>query len=647
MKSRHDEAGMVCLRIGGLVSSHGSGSWTLPRMVLILASLAWTGSTNAQEQPRPKDTPGAILAPKLSAAEPVPPPRLPEPMPATVAPQHAIGINGFPTSLMPLPQKPPRSTAEVTSLIDSLSATDGTFEVIVGEGRVLTLKKDIAQPGKPKPLIAVGDPSVVEYFVIGSRQIRIIGQRIGATDFSIGTGDNQVYTFQVQVVADLNVLRCQLRAVFPDANLRLAMIKDHVVVEGEARDTAEATRIIETIRAYLLSVQATQTKKVSGQASAPAGSGGGGRPAPGPVRPGPEPIPAPAGPPGADAVPEPSQLSVTGTVAEPHIINLIRVIGSQQVLLKVRVAELNRTAMREIGADLLAVDPSSGAIVGTQIGGAGISAAGTLIRGLTGQATGVSSGNTTVFGIFQNGDFEVFLRALRRNLILKTLAEPNLVCLNGHQASFLAGGEFPVPVPQVGASGVAPTVTVQFREFGVRLLFTPYIQDGEVIRLSVDPEVSTIDFSLGTVLVAGGSPVPGLNTRKAHTVVEMKPGQTLMIAGLLQLSLDGQTSRIPGLGDLPIIGPFFSNTTSGRVEKELVVLVTPYLVEPLWPDQVPPLPGDEVNAPNDLELYFFGRIEGRTGKDFRATTRYDDPFHLIHHLKLEKKYLAGPCGFSD
>jgi pilus assembly protein CpaC len=120
-----------------------------------------------------------------------------------------------------------------------------------------------------------------------------------------------------------------------------------------------------------------------------------------------------------------------------------------------------------------------------------------------------------------------------------------------------------------------------------------------------------------------------------------------MIAGLLQLSMDGTTQRIPGLGDLPIIGTFFSNTTGQRQEKELVVMVTPYLIEPMNCDQVPATPGDEVNEPNDLERYFLGRLEGRTGRDHRSTTEYDDPFHLIHHVSLEKKYMTGPCGYSS
>src|SRR5262245_39974308 len=119
------------------------------------------------------------------------------------------------------------------------------------------------------------------------------------------------------------------------------------------------------------------------------------------------------------------------------------------------------------------------------------------------------------------------------------------------------------------------------------------------------------------------------------------------MGGLLQLPVDGQSDRIPGLGDLPIVGPFFSNTSSERIEKELVVLVTPYLIEPMNAGQVPPSPGDEVKEPNDLEFYFLNRIEGRTGKDFRATTRWDDPWGLLYHLNLEKKYVNGPVGFSE
>ena len=169
-----------------------------------------------------------------------------------------------------------------------------------------------------------------------------------------------------------------------------------------------------------------------------------------------------------------------------------------------------------------------------------------------------------------------------------------------------------------------------------------------MIRLVVDPEVSSIDKTLGTVLVAGGTPVPGLDARKVHTVVELKQGQTLALAGLLQVELDGETTRIPGLGDLPILGPLFSNTTHNRQEKEMVVLVTPYLVEPMKAWQVPHTPGDEVNTPNDLEFYLLNRIEGRTRRDFRSTTEYDDACHILRSfLKTENEHVCGPHGYCN
>jgi pilus assembly protein CpaC len=241
---------------------------------------------------------------------------------------------------------------------------------------------------------------------------------------------------------------------------------------------------------------------------------------------------------------------------------------------------------------------------------------------------------------------DIILRALRENSVLRVLAEPNLVSLSGHEASFLAGGEFPVPVAQGGALG-AGNVTVQYKEFGVQLNFVPYILDDDLIRLEVRPEVSSIDDRLGTTLVVGGDPTPGVNTRRVHATVQMREGETLALAGLLQVDLEANTSRIPGLGDLPYIGPMFSNTSHFKQEKELLVLVTPYLISPMNSCDVPPLPGAEIQDPNNLEFYFLNRIEGRTGREFRSTTSWDDPWHLSRIMKLERDHVCGPFGFSS
>ena len=338
--------------------------------------------------------------------------------------------------------------------------------------------------------------------------------------------------------------------------------------------------------------------------------------------------------------------SAQATFAEPQIINLLRVPGIQQVLLQVRIAELNRTALREIGANMLGV--SNDAIVGTQIAGpfgaGGSAGGGGGFGGLIDLASS-AVGSTTAFGIFGGGDFSIFLKALRDNGVLSILAEPNLIAMNGHEAQFLAGGEFPVPVPQ-GGSGINGGITVEFKDFGVQLMFVPYILDDGRIRLHVEPEVSTIDFTIGTTLVVGGEPIPGLNTRKAATTVEMEQGQTLAMAGLLQIGLDARTERIPGLGDLPYIGPFFSNTSHDRVKKELLVMVTPHLVEPLDADQVGCLPGEDIRDPTDKEFYLFNRIEGRTCEEFRATTSWDRPY-VRERLQMEACYGCGPMGFSQ
>ena len=561
--------------------------------------------------------------------------------------------------LPPLPEAAERPATGPPSFLEGISRPEGAVEVKLGHGRILTLKEDLLAAAKGQPTLAVGDPGIVDFVVLSPRQIRLVGTRLGTTDLAVVTADGRTLTFEVRVVAELDVIRGQLRQTFPDANLKLGQVGARLVVEGQARDGAQVAQILRLLEGAIPSA----TGGGGGAANPPAlDAGAGALPNPG--------IP-PSVPiaPGAMAGPGPSPMMGGGAGPGPgnepgapvQVINLLRVPGAQQVLLKVRVAELNRTSFRQIGANVLGLDRKYGSILGTQIGGpaTAIGAIGDLksltnpvpptVPGtsLNGSALLNSSSSTTGFGIFQKGDFEFLLNALRRNSILKILAEPNLVALNGHQASFLAGGQFPVPVPQVGATGVASTITVQFKQFGVSLDFLPVILDGEVIRLTVDPVVSSIDFSIGTTLVAGGSPVPGLNTRQAHTTVELHPGETLAIAGLLQLTLDGTTNRIPGLGDLPILGPFFSNTTNERIEKELVVLVTPYLVAPMNSDQVPPGPGDEVGGPNDLEFYLLNRVEGRTGRDHRATTDGADPLRIGRHLRLERKYVRGPAGFSE
>ncbi|MCH8839179.1 MAG: pilus assembly protein N-terminal domain-containing protein [Planctomycetes bacterium] len=515
----------------------------------------------------------------------------------------------------------------MAAFLDTLKGNDVAIQIVVGQGRMLTTRGPIATEAGDA-MIAVGDPTILDFDVLPNpRMIRLLGKRAGVTDLSITTSENQVYNFEVHVGYDLELLRAQLRQVFPDAQIRFGQIREHLVVEGQARSPAQVTQILQSIEAYLASVQVPHA--VGGSQPTAASSNV-------PPR---QPANSPEGDNsyegGVAASEEGPRPDTSGAFAAPQIINLLRVPGVQQVMLQVRIAELNRTALRRVGADILAIDSSSGNIVGTNIGGGIIEELG---------LTGAIGSSTTAFGIFPSGDWQILLNILRRNSVLNILAEPNLVTLNGHHASFLAGGQFPVPVPQGGTSN---NVTIEFKDFGVHLDFVPYIQDDGVIRLQVDLEVSTIDFSIGTIIVEGGTPVPGLNTRKANTTVEIRQGQTLAIAGLLNVELDALTSRIPGLGDLPYIGPFFSNTSHERVEKELIVLVTPLLVAPMDSCEVGPLPGSEIKDPNDKEFYLLNRIEGRTGRHHRSTTSWDNPLGLVEFLELQSRCTCGPVGFSE
>lgn len=534
----------------------------------------------------------------------------------------------------------------VASFLEPLEGTDAAIEVIVGQGRLLTIKQPLAE-GRGTAFIAAGDPTVIDFEVLPNPQlIRITGKRAGVTDLSVTTAGGETYSFEVHVVYDTMLLTAQLKQAFPDAHLKLGQMREHVVIEGQARSAAQVQQILLMLQAYLESVQVPSSVG-GGQSANDRGAGP-------PRAQGPVPLPATDanGAPQANAADEGwmadseqgGRPSTNASFAAPRIINLMRVPGTYQVMLQVKIAELNRTGLREIGADLGFAD-GNGNIVGSKIGGAAVSALGLLgPAGVSGVGTVASGSTTTGFGIFPSADFQIFLRALRQNSLLTILAEPNLVAMSGHEASFLAGGQFPVPVPQV-TGGVANSITVQFKDFGVQLNFLPFVLDDEVVRLSVTPEVSSIDFSLGTTLIVGGEPIPGLNTRRATTTVELRQGQTLAIAGLLQVQIDARTERIPGLGDLPYIGPMFSNTSHQRVEKELLVLVTPHLVAPMRCDEVPPLPGSDIMDPGDLEFYLHNRIEGRTGRPHRSTTNWDDP--QVRLLKLEKRNLCGAAGFSD
>ena len=292
------------------------------------------------------------------------------------------------------------------------------------------------------------------------------------------------------------------------------------------------------------------------------------------------------------------------------VLNLLEVAGGQQVMLQIRFAEVSKSAISQLGVNLAYSDGAS--FLGSNIGQVSP-------FGITGDALGSDiamndpSPAVTLFGrgVVGNTAIAAFVSALRENNLLRVLAEPNLVAMSGQEADFLAGGDFPIPIVQ-GGNDQGTSITVEFREFGVRLNFLPVVLGDGRIRLRLNPEVSDVDFS--NAVLAQGFRIPGRRTRRLSTTVELSDGETFAVGGLLDNRVASNKAVTPLLGDLPVVGALFRSVRYQRSETELVVLVTPRLVSGLKPGDVPALPGEDWRHPSELGLFLNGDIGGTRDK---------------------------------
>lgn len=280
----------------------------------------------------------------------------------------------------------------------------------------------------------------------------------------------------------------------------------------------------------------------------------------------------------------------------PKVINNITVGGVQQVMLHVQVMEVSRTKLRSLGFDW-AQFGQSGFVVQDVSGLIG------TFSNASQSVTG-TGGATVNFGVFSGGDaFFGLLEALRENNLVKVLAEPTVVTVSGRPASFLSGGEFPILVPQS-----LGTVSIEYKQFGTRVDFVPIVLGNGRIRLEVRPQVSEIDNARGVTV--NGERIPGLRTRWVDTAVEMRSGQTLALAGLIQTRVESQNRGLPFLADLPWAGAAFRRVQEQMNEIELLVMVRPELVDALEPHEVPPCgPGETMTSPNDIDFHWRGYLE--------------------------------------
>ena len=306
-------------------------------------------------------------------------------------------------------------------------------------------------------------------------------------------------------------------------------------------------------------------------------------------------------------------IQLAKTYAGDKVVNMMSVGASQQVMLEVRFSEVTRQGGKQLGVS--AFLGSDGGSFGAALGnGAQLTPDPVTGAGVLGLQ---EIANT--FGIFRKMgrvaglNIEGVLDALERKGLVKTLAEPTLIALSGETASFLAGGEFPVPVIQNNGGGGGEgggSITIEFKPFGVSLGFTPTVLADGVINLVVEPEVSSIDPSASITL--NGLIIPGLQTRRASTTLELRDGESFALAGLIRKDFQTTVRQVPLLGSIPILGALFRSSGFQKGETELVIVVTPRIVQPMKPDQIQ-LPTDRVQNPSEGDLFLLGRTDKAVG----------------------------------
>ncbi len=428
-------------------------------------------------------------------------------------------------------------------------------------------------------------------------------------DPAVETGERAV-SWIVRVVEDpdegrweellLERLEQEVNRAFPNSVVQLSWVGRQVVLRGQARDAEEAAQIVRVVSSGLPETDDSERSEERAAAAVAEQISSG---------------------PLAGVLEGPAASGVNQQQVNGRVVNLLEVAGVHQVMLKVTVAEVNRSATRAVGTSL-------------EVGNSGNAA-----RFFTALGTPAGAGSV----VFDRGDFDIAIRALKELNLAKSLAEPTLTTLNGQMATFNAGGSFPVPVV-TGATSTG-LQGVEFQNFGVQLSVLPTVTDYDRIRLNMIASVTTRDESAGTEF--GTATVPGLNARTVQNTVELREGQTLAIAGLIQNNLGGKSRRVPFAGDVPIVGRLFSNDATSWDEQELIVLVTPWLVSPLGRDSVgPALPGSDYFEPDDIEFFLKGSLTGHIPEDYRSAVRTDLE-KMKAFRRVEQQLILGRPGHSN
>lgn len=418
--------------------------------------------------------------------------------------------------------------------------------MIAGQIDVPLNKSQTVTIDRPIGKAVIGSDEIADILPLNDRSVYVLGKKMGTTSLTLYDKGGRIITVvDIAVGPDVVSLRRQLAELIPGENISARISNDAVVLSGVVNNAVAADRAVQLANTY----------------------------------------------------------------AGDRVVNMMAVGSSQQVMLEVRFSEINRQTGKQIGVSGF-LNNRSGSFGGAIGNGAQL-----IPDPDTGEGVLKLSSITDSFGIFRKsfgiGGVDVLgvLDALENKGLAKTLAEPTLIALSGERASFLAGGEFPIPVVQSsggGGNGNSQGVTIEFKPFGVSLGFTPTILADGVINLVVEPEVSSIDPTASIVL--NGLTIPGLQTRRASTTLELRDGESFAIAGLIRQDFSTTVRQVPILGSIPIIGALFRSSGFQRGETELLIVVTPRLVQPVRPEQIA-LPTDRVRDASEADLFLFGRTD--------------------------------------
>jgi pilus assembly protein CpaC len=435
------------------------------------------------------------------------------------------------------------------------------LELVAGKSVILKSQRPISR-------ISIADPSIADFLLPTSHEIYIIAKKAGTTNVTFWQNDRVAGIYDLHVVYDLTRLKQQIHEMLPDEkNVMVTSTNDTITLTGKVSSNAALNQVMALARSHV---------------------------------------------PWEDK-----------NDKDDKINNMLEVGGIHQVMLEVRVAEIGKDTTKRMGINFAYVDDQQRfgvsllgrltELVKPDDANIGIDAPlGLAVSPAVNALFRITDGSATWTG---------FIDALKSDGLAKILAEPTLIALSGQNASFLAGGEFPIPVPQ-GLGEIA----IEYRKFGVSLNFTPTVINDNKIAITVAPEVSELDFS--TAVRFSGFVAPGITTRRAATTIELGDGQSFAIAGLLQENISDSISKYPILGDIPVLGTLFRSRAFQKRETELVIVVTPRLVKPVsGPDQIP-LPTDYYIEPNDFEIYLTGEMEGRSPQ------------------RVSMKHLEGAFGYS-